>query len=110
MVSVSLVSAQSPKLRKTILLFCQKSSPTHLITYPTHHTHLIHGSCTHPSTRYMDFQVIHAFHLFNSNNNSTPPSKQAVSATTKVAASTNIDNEYTSSESEQGDEDDTVEL
>ena len=53
---------------------------------------------------------MHASHLFNSNNNSTPPSKQAVSAVTKVAASTNTDNEYTSSESEQGDEDDTVEL
>ena len=54
--------------------------------------------------------MMHASHLFNSNNNSMPPSKQAVSATTEGATSTNPDNEYTSGESEQGDEDDTVEL
>ncbi|KAG0643466.1 kinase-like domain-containing protein [Tuber brumale] len=39
-----------------------------------------------------------------------PPSKHAVSATTEAATSTNPDNECTSGESEQGDEDDTVEL
>ena len=54
--------------------------------------------------------MMHASHLFNSNNNSMPPSKRAVSATTEGATSTNPDNEYTSGESEQGDEDDTVEL
>ncbi|PUU81574.1 kinase-like domain-containing protein [Tuber borchii] len=77
---------------------------------PSHHTHSTHGSRTHPPARYMDVQMMHASHLFNSNNNSMPPSKQAVSATTEGATSTNPDNEYTSGESEQGDEDDTVEL
>ena len=54
--------------------------------------------------------MMHASHLFNSNNNSMPPSKQAVSATTEDATGTNPDDEYTSGESEQGDEDRTVEL
>ncbi|RPA95045.1 kinase-like protein [Choiromyces venosus 120613-1] len=77
---------------------------------PSHHSHSLHGSRTHAPARYMDVQMMHASHLFNSNNNSMPPSKQAVSVTTEGATSTNPDNEYTSGESEQGDEDDTVEL
>ncbi|KAG0136055.1 kinase-like domain-containing protein [Tuber indicum] len=77
---------------------------------PSQHTHSVHGSRTHAPARYMDVQMMHASHLFDSNNNSMPPSKQAVSATTEAGTSTNPDNECTSGESEQGDEDGTVEL